>query len=414
MNAAIGIAVSYKRILHHSLTRLFEKIPPLSDSQFPLTIKIADGLDGSGCHQIYNQFELNPTTSTKNYILFAFKLLSIMDSENSQVWINIIPNSQFGVRPVLLTAQKESIVNVKFIMEKIINPEVTTIEQLGLQFPQGYAHVKIIRSMLDGKMCGILSGAGGVHCQLCTASIKDLKDIEMVRAGFPINRHISDAKELFEYVDKDDYLSLPSGQRLGITHEPISEINIMAASPLHSYTCVFRWYMLLIYHLQAGRLIWSPTSKQIETSRKFCCGFLFEKTGVLIDQPSSDGGTTSTGNVARQCFLNKNNFIFHATTLVPVETRDELVLIQNNLSAILRIYNSSHEIDTEKLETLAKETYELIITTFPWANITPLHKLLAHCTELIRDCNDGYGLKECLEEAVEACNKLIRRFREHL
>ena len=84
MNVAIGIAVPYKRYLQHSLTRLFETIPPLSDSQFPLTIKIADGLDGSGCHQIYNQYELNPTPCTKNYILFAFKQLSIMDSENSQ------------------------------------------------------------------------------------------------------------------------------------------------------------------------------------------------------------------------------------------------------------------------------------------------------------------------------------------
>ena len=85
---------------------------PLSHSQFPLTIKIADGFDGSGCHQIYNQYEFNPTFSTKNYILFAFKLLSIMDSDNSKVWINNIPNSQFG-------AQKESISNVKFIMERL-------------------------------------------------------------------------------------------------------------------------------------------------------------------------------------------------------------------------------------------------------------------------------------------------------
>ena len=47
--------------------------------------------------------------------------------------------------------------------------------------------------------------------------------------------------------------------------------------------------------------------------------------------------------------------------------------------------------------------------------MTPsLHKLLAHCTELIRDCNDGYGLKEYSEEAIGSCNKLIRRYREHL
>ena len=52
---------------------------------------------------------------------------------------------------------------------------------------------------------------------------------------------------------------------------------------------------------------------------------------------------------------------------------------------------------------------------FPWANIThTLHKLLAHCTELIRNCNDGFGLKEISEEAIEACNKLIRKYRANL
>ena len=107
---------------------------------------------------------------------------------------------------------------------------------------------RIIRSMLDGKMSGILSGAGGAHCQLCTANLKELKDLEMVRAGFLINRQILDAKELYTFVDKDEYLSLPSSQRLGITHEPVSDKNILSASPLHGYICVFRWFMLLVYH----------------------------------------------------------------------------------------------------------------------------------------------------------------------
>ena len=39
---------------------------------------------------------------------------------------------------------------------------------------------------------------------------------------------------------------------------------------------------------------------------KFTRDFLYEKTGLRIDQPTSDGGTTSTGNIARQFFLNKN------------------------------------------------------------------------------------------------------------
>ena len=42
---------------------------------------------------------------------------------------------------------------------------------------------------------------------------------------------------------------------------------------------------------------------------KFSRELLQEKTGMKIDQPSSEGGTTSTGNIARSCFMNKNNFV---------------------------------------------------------------------------------------------------------
>ena len=41
-------------------------------------------------------------------------------------------------------------------------------------------------------MSGILSGASGAHCQLCTANLEELMDLEMVRGGFPIDRNISD------------------------------------------------------------------------------------------------------------------------------------------------------------------------------------------------------------------------------
>ena len=110
-----------------------------------------------------------------------------------------------------------------------------------------------------------------------------MKDLELFRAGFPINRHIAGAKELFNYVDRDEYSSLPHVDRLGMTHQPLSDVNILSASPLHSYTCVFHWFILLVYHLKSGSLVWSPT------------GFLFEKTCLRIDQPTPQGGTSSTG-----------------------------------------------------------------------------------------------------------------------
>ena len=117
-----------------------------------------------------------------------------------------------------------------------------------------------------------------------------------------------------------------------MTHEPLSDINILSASPLHSYTCVFHWFMLLVYHLKSGRLVWSPTSKPIETAKKFCSGFLFEKTGLRIDQPKPQGGTSSTGNIARQCFSNKSDFITWVFHLIPTDFREYIAIVQMNLS----------------------------------------------------------------------------------
>ena len=168
----------------------------------------------------------------------------------------------------------------------------------------------------------MLSGAGGANCQLCTATFGELKDLELVRCGFPINRTILSAKELFNSVDVDEFLSLPTQHRFGLTHEPISSIDIFPASPLHSYTCIFRWFMLVIYHLQSGADKWSPTSKKIQDSMKFTRNFLEEKTGMRIDQPSSDGETTSTGNIARQCFSDKHEFISWITSLIPLDYKE--------------------------------------------------------------------------------------------
>ena len=95
---------------------------------------------------------------------------------------------------------------------------------------------------------------------------------------------------------------------------------------------------------------------------KFSRELLPEKTGMKIDQTSSEGGTTSTGNIARSCFMNKNNFIKWILTLIASEFRD------TNISAILRVFNSSRQIDTNKLSTLGKYTYEFIITELPWVN----------------------------------------------
>ena len=157
--------------------------------------------------------------------------MSLKDYSGKLLWENETPNSPFGVRPVSLICQKENEKNVKFILDTIINPEVSLIEKDGISLPNGQVIVQIMRTTLDGKMSAILSGAGGASCQLCTTHFNGLKDLDLIRAGYPINRSIKDAKLIFETVDREEFLSLPSNERFGLTHEPISSIDIVSASP---------------------------------------------------------------------------------------------------------------------------------------------------------------------------------------
>ena len=88
---------------------------------------------------------------------------------------------------------------------------------------------------------------------------------------------------------------------------------------------------------------------------KFTKEFLFDKTGLKIDKPCPDGGTTSTGNIAREGFLNKNKFISF-TTMIPDNLREDLFTFLTSLSVLLRIFICNKAVQTDKLDTLCKDT----------------------------------------------------------
>ena len=164
--------------------------------------------------------------------------------------------------------------------------------------------------MFDCKMAGILSGAGGVSCQVCTATDDQFMDRELVIHGSPINRHIFDALEMFgELEDRESFFSLPSNDRVNLTHLPVSTINIKAAWPLHSYTSIFRWFNLLVYHLNSGKFKCSPISPNIKQSMAFVRSLIQKQTGLKVDQPDTSGGTTPTGSVVRRAFSYESKYL---------------------------------------------------------------------------------------------------------
>ena len=243
----IGVSVSYSEFVLHTFKRIMATISPPSPKDFPLSFQKADG---SGSHTIYNHHGTN--TSTKSFILFCFKPVSIKTSTDIELWKNSTPNSPYCQRPVFLCPAKESESNIRQFMTELISLDTDkmTIEGFTLADNE-LVKIDIVRSLFEGKMAGFLSGAGGASCQLCTATHSELKDGEIVIQGFPINRHISDAIEMFgELEDSEKFFSLPSNERVNLTHYPVFTINITPASPLHSYTCIFRWFNLLVYHLE--------------------------------------------------------------------------------------------------------------------------------------------------------------------
>ena len=104
-------------------------------------------------------------------------------------------------------------------MEDMINTETAKLGT-GVSLNRGLVVVDIIRSMFDGKMAAIYSGSGG-SCQMCTTTHKDLKDKVLVVDGFPINRNITDGRQLFSDIEDTDYFfSLANTERFGLTDLP--------------------------------------------------------------------------------------------------------------------------------------------------------------------------------------------------
>ena len=207
----IGVCIAYSKILTFTTEGLSKQLS-IHTTKCPLTIDVADGLDGSGSYKVYNQLQTNIDFSTKDFILFAFKILKITSKNREILWA-YDTNSPYVTRPVVLISLKENIDNVQFLMNELINPQTSIIEDSGLDISGGHVNFRIIRSLFDSIMSATLSGAGGASCQLCTANHTQLKDfikdfnkdfnktlINLIRDGFPINRFIHDAKNLFNDV----------------------------------------------------------------------------------------------------------------------------------------------------------------------------------------------------------------------
>ena len=74
----------------------------------------------------------------------------------------------------------------------------------------------------------------------------------------------------------------------------------------------------------------------------------------------------------------------------------------------------SSVLDSIRVLAEIENTSQVKIAALALQSLPALHKVLAHSEELLRDLNSGFGLKCFSEEGSEACNKLIRKYRENV
>ena len=170
-----------------------------------------------------------------NYFPFVqFELFPHYRKNNS-------PNSPFSQRPIFLIAGKENEENIRIFLTKLINPDTNQMQKEGFSLDDHQkVQIEIVRSMFDGKMAALLSGAGGASYQLCTTTRAQIKDRDFVLQGYPINRLVSEAIQLFGdiedsesffyFLQMSDITSLTNQCLQSISYQPLLYTLILASS----------------------------------------------------------------------------------------------------------------------------------------------------------------------------------------
>ena len=167
--------------------------------------------------------------------------MQITSCSGVKLWKNNSPNSPFSQRPIFLLAGKENEENIRNFMTDLINPDTDQMQKEGFSLDDHQkVQIEIVRSMFDGKMAALLSGAGGASCQLCTTTRAQIKDRDFVLQEYPINRLVSeaiqpfgdigDSEYSFYFLQMSDITSLTNQCLKSISYQPLLYTRIPASS----------------------------------------------------------------------------------------------------------------------------------------------------------------------------------------
>jgi hypothetical protein len=182
---------------------------------------------------------------------------------------------------------------------------------------------------------------------------------------------------------------------------------IWAARPLHKRSRAHSWSETFTYRLAAkppvlkwkGGHFTESERKRLDVSRKHCINTIKESTGILIDTPTSNGGTSDSGNTAWRYFSFEVFPVLQS--LIPEKYREQYTYVHYYLSVFLRVISTTRKVNTVMFRDDCLHLYLFILNEFSWVHLSEtLHDLLGHSWQLMED-NEGYGLGQLTEQGSE-------------
>ena len=409
----------------------FLDLSGLAQDSIQVFFKMSWGLDGSGDHADYHQLsKVSYNTKAVMSVCFALREVRVVDGRNESVsWSSKVDgaNRPQNTRPLAVFPSQES-KESEFI--PLVEAEVKTVEELGVEVKAEDDCIQTVAtcekcsmSMIDGKMVTTLLNLGGAFCTMCSKSQKDCHNPDVIEAGFVIERDVQGIRDLALSLTDEDTGEIKKKKgdyqtRQGVCGVPITESDLTKSFPVcHSKIRSFQWVVELLTRLKSHKKWATPTNcvryekEETEDYKKMweeLKELIYQNLAINIGNP----GDMVTGKAFVNFASDSSRAFF--VSLVDEMEKEDLDIILLGLCAVVKVINSQkRKVNVEKLRILAQEVNMKIVTTFPWAAISPsVHRILAHSWEVI-EMNDGFGLGDVSEEGLEALNKLIRQMRTH-
>lgn len=358
--------VSLQNLLNNTCESILKMVDvPATNTRLQLICKW--GFDGSSGFSVYKQMSDLKDIMDGSLFVTSIVPLRLINQDNEEiVWKNPRPSSTRFCRPIRLQWVHETNL-VSKEEENYISNQISSLEPI--VYDWGSINFSLALTMVDGKVCNALGDTSTMKCYICRASISQMNEIKTLK------KHVVQ----------------PEMYRFGL-------------SVLHAYIRFFECILHISYRLELKTWKVPKSHKdKVEERKKLIQTKFRQQMGLIVDVPKQGFGTSNDGNTARRFFQN--------TDLAAEITGVDKGLIRR-FGVILQALNSKYAIKYEEFNKYCLETAEKYVQLYEWYYMPPsVHKILIHGADVIRHALLPIG--ELSEEAQEAKNKDIRRFREH-